>query len=441
MTEGTSSGRARRRAGTAAGPRPGDRGAGRTVATAAGALVVATLPMFLVGALSGRISDDLDLGGAAIGVLVASFFGAGAASSIPGGRLTDRIGASAALRLAATIAAACSLGVALFGAGFGGLLALFVVGGSAVAMADTGGARAIAASIPTSRQGMAFGGKEASIPAASMLAGLAVPALGATLGWRPAFAVAGGLAVVFLLLVPQGLGPVRRDERPAPDAATPVRVPPPAPAAAGSVAPSAAPSADPGTGPAAQRARQRVLVLLAVAAALGTGAATATPTFLVPAATAGALSESVAGLLLAATSIIGIAMRLVVGAVADRDHGGEIRLTVMLLLAGMVGLAALAVGSVPLIVLGAGLAMGGGWGWTGLVFLAGVRIQPTRPAAAAGIVLAGLGTGGATGPAAFGWLVDVAGYPTAWTAAAAAMGVACGFAGLAARQRRRLPAS
>lgn len=431
MTDGSAS-RLRRRAAVATRPQ-GPVGPGRTIVTAAGALAVVTLPMFLVGALSGRITTDLELGGAAIGVLVAVFFGAGALSSIPGGRLTDRIGATAALRLAAVIAAICSVGIATLGTGFGILLVLFMISGTAVAMADTGGARAIAGSIPTSRQGMAFGGKEASIPVASMLAGLAVPALGATLGWRPAFAVAGGLAVVFLLLVPRGLGPVTRGTTPETSATPTVptaREPVPHPAP-----PTVAARA------ATDRSRRVVLVLLAVAAGLAGGAGTATPTFLVPAATAGALSESTAGFLLAATSIVGITMRLVVGVVADRAHGREIRITALMLLTGMVGLAALALGGLPLTILGSVLAMGGGWSWSGLVFLAGVRTQPTRPAAAAGTVLAGLGTGGATGPAAFGWVVDAAGYPTAWTAAATTMGLACGLTLVADHRRRRLPAS
>lgn len=67
------------------------------------------------------------------------------------------------------------------------------------------------------------------------------------------------------------------------------------------------------------------------------------------------------------------------------------------------------------------LALGAGWGWTGLVFLVAVRADPTAPAAAAGVVLAGLSTGGALGPLLFGLLVGALGYPWGWSAAAAAM--------------------
>lgn len=403
-------------------------GAGRTIATASGALIVGTLPMFLLGALSGRIGADLQVGGTVIGGLVALFFAAGAVSSIPAGHLTDRIGATAALRTAAVIAASCSLGVAALGVDVRILLVLFVIGGTAIAMADTGGARAIAASIPAGRQGIAFGGKEASIPAASMLAGLAVPILGAQLGWRPAFAVAGGLAVTFLFAVPGGLGPSTTRGSTARVSTTrrrrvPTRTP------AGSDRRPATSETGPGTG--------LVLLLLAFAAGLGGAAATATPTFLVPAAVAGGLGESPAGFLLAGASIVGIGMRLSAGVLADRITGAEIRFTALLLGVGTVGLLALSLGGTAATAIGAVLAIGGGWGWTGLIFLAAVRTRPSRPAGAAGTVLAGLGTGGAAGPITFGWLADGPGYPTAWLTAGAAMFVACGI-GLVADQRRRL---
>lgn len=431
-------------------------GVGRTVVTAAGALIVATLPMFLLGSLSGRISEDLGIGGATVGAMVAVFFAAGSASSIPGGLLTDRIGATAALRVAGLIAAVSSTAVAALAVGPVAMLGLFVVAGTAVAMADTGGARAIASAIPVARQGAAFGGKEASIPAASMLAGLALPVLGAQLGWRSAYVFAALLSVLFVLSIPRGLGPTaamarslrhQRDgdgDEVAPGSAgadgDPGRHPDPGtnvsrvddgvdPTRAGDLETPSVPS---------DRQRRHVLVLLAVAAGLGGGAATATPTFLVPAATEGGWTESAAGLLLAGSSIVGITMRLLVGLLADRRVGREIVLTVLMMCAGVGGLFALALGGPAVTTLGALLALGGGWGWTGLVFLAAVRTHPRRPAGAAGTVLAGLGAGGATGPAAFGWLVDHPGYPTAWTSAAFAMLLAAGLGTAADLRRRRL---
>lgn len=405
-------------AGTSPAAQTSSVGPGRTIATASGALIVGTLPMFLLGALSGRIGADLEVGGAVIGGLVALFFAAGAASSIPAGHLTDRIGATAALRTAAVIAALCSIGVATFGVEVRVLFVLFLVGGTAIAMADTGGARAIASSIPSGRQGVAFGGKEASIPAASMLAGFAVPVLGAQLGWRPAFAVAGALAVVFLLAVPRGLGPTTRTSRRSPTRTQVTSRQPSTSAAA------------PGTG--------IVLLLLAFAAGLGGAAATATPTFLVPAAVAGGLAESPAGFLLAGASIVGICVRLTAGVLADRMTGVEIRFTALLMAVGTAGLIALSFGGTAMTLLGAVLAIGGGWGWTGLIFLAAVRTQPSRPAGAAGTVLAGLATGGATGPIAFGWLADGPGYATAWLTAGTAMFIACGIGLLADHRRGRL---
>jgi predicted MFS family arabinose efflux permease len=422
-------------AGTSQGTPPPTVSAQRTIATASGALIVSALPMFLLGALSGRIGADLQITGTVVGGLVALFFTAGAVSSIPAGHLTDRIGSTAALRTAAVIAATCSLGVAGLGTDVWVLLVLFILGGTAIAMADTGGARAIAASIPSKRQGIAFGGKEASIPAASMLAGLAVPILGAQFGWRPAFALAGGLAVAFLLVVPRGLGPsTLRPSTVRPSMRRPTELRPSGHASPPMTNRDAQPpqtaGTEPGTG--------FVLLLLAIAAGLGGAAATATPTFLVPAAMAGGLGESPAGFLLAGASITGIGVRLSAGVLVDRASGAEIRFTAWLLALGTIGLIALSFGGTIMTMVGAILAIGGGWGWTGLIFLAAVRTQPSRPAGAAGTVLAGLGTGGAAGPITFGWLADGPGYPTAWLTAGIAMFIAAGIGLLADHRRRQL---
>jgi predicted MFS family arabinose efflux permease len=70
------------------------------------------------------------------------------------------------------------------------------------------------------------------------------------------------------------------------------------------------------------------------------------------------------------------------------------------------------------------------------VFLSAVRADPAAPAAAAGVVLAGLSTGGALGPVAFGVAVSRVGYGATWTATAVAMALGAGAIFAAARSRR-----
>jgi MFS family permease len=415
----------------------------RVITIAALALVCAALPMFLLGALAPRIILDLEVDEVAIGTLVSIFFLAGAVTSLPGGHLTDRIGSSAALRTSAAIAAGVAVSIGLFGHELWILVMCFAVGGSAVAMADTGGARAISAGVPLRRQGLAFGGKEASIPIASMLAGLTVPILGVHLGWRPAYVVAAVLALAVIVLVPSGL-----DRGAARPASTGTR----RPGSSSLEAPAGTPwSVDQeGEGleeeaPVEERPVERgpvpgarvALVLLAIAAGLGGGAANSAPTFLVASTVASGVTESWAGVLLAVASAAGVTARLAAGMTADRRGGSERRLTAALMAVGGVGMVALAIGGPAVTVIGAVLALGGGWGWTGLAFFAAVRLLPERPAKAAGAILAGLASGGALGPLVFGTLAAGPGYGSAWSAGAAAMLVAAGLAVVADRSTRR----
>ncbi len=433
-------------------------GPGRVVATAAFTLACSALPVFLLGALAPRISADLGVDEVAIGGLVAVFFLSGAICSFPGGVITDRIGSSAALRTGVALAATTAAAIALLAHSFWILLLLFVLAGASVPLADTGGARAISTGVPLRRQGLAFGGKEASIPIASLLAGMMVPILGAQLGWRPAYALAAALGVLVLIAVPGGLdrfgpgsSPLGVDrgggrDRSVADAtasAVPAAAPPSegderihdgAPVRDDGAVVDAEP--EPSLGdhrhgspepdrPAASTvvpvSARRALLLLAIASGLAGAAGNSAPTFLVSSSVATGVSESAAGILLASASVAGILSRLAAGATADRRGGSERRIMGGLMVVGAMGLAAIAVGGPGWTLVGALLAFGGGWGWTGLAFFAAVRLLPERPARAAGTILAGLASGGALGPLSFGALAAGPGYLVAWLCAAGAM--------------------
>lgn len=439
------------------------------------ALSAATLPVFLTGALQGRIAADLDVGTGAIGTAIAAFFLAASVSSVPGGRITDRIGATAGLRLGMLIATIAAVAVALAADDRWQLTAALALGGVAVAFVDPGTARALTATVPYRSHGAAFGIKEASVPVASLLAGLVLPLLGAQLGWRPAFYLGAGIAVVTALLVPArldevigaaGIGPLAHDT---PDGAAPGR---PGGAGTASQHPDAATgrahhgtrdggvapseettSTSPPAGVGARQQPPRTAALLAglaVAAALAGGVAAAVAAFLVPTAQVVGLSAGAAGVLLSVGSLASVIARLGLGVMVDRRPGTELASITWLTATGAagVGLLALLSASTPgpaagpsplalvLLVVAGVAALGAGWGWTGLVFLAAVRLEPTRPARAAGAVLAGLGAGGSLGPALIGVIAEQAGFAPTWTVGAVLMGVAA--VGVA-RLRRRMP--
>lgn len=358
----------------------------RTTLAGATALTTAVLPIFLVGALVPFVRRDLGIEEAAVGAVVTVVFAMSSLLATVAGRIVERVGAGVALRSGVVLAGACAVVTAAVARDWWTLTLPLLPVGFAVALVDTGAARAFADRVPGRRQGLAFGIKEASIPGASMLAGVSLPTLAAILGWRASFVAAGVVALVVLVALPAPRG---------------LRTP-------------ASPDGPPPGGPVGTVATP-ALVRFAIAAGLGTGAATAAATFMVPSVVATGVSESAAGLVLSIASLTSIVMRMVVGGWADRTGGSPVGLTTRMMVVGAIAAAALAVGlPTPLLVLAAMVALGAGWGWTGLAFLAGVRSNPSAPAAAAGVVLTGLGAGSALGPLVFGLLVGAGGYRLAW---------------------------
>lgn len=364
------------------------RPAVRTTVATGVALACAAVPVFLFGALSGLVRADLGFDEVGIGAGVTVFFVAAALGAYPAGRVTERLGGRVAMLLGTVAASVAGLAIGVFAERWWHVAGLLAVAGASVGLIDTGGARAFADAVPARRQGLAFGLKEASVPAASMLAGAAVPLLGVTVGWRPSFAIGMLLVPVVWLLLPSPA-----DGR-LPDRVVATGRPPPA---------------------------VSLLVLVAIGSAAGTGAATAAASFLVPTATRAGLPVGTAGALLAVASVLSILTRVIVGHLADRVPHRELSVTAALLIAGAVGSLLLGAGSATLAVAGGLLVLGGGWGWTGLVFLSAVRGSPRAPASAAGVVLAGLATGGAIGPLAFGLLASRVGYSAAWLATTLAL--------------------
>jgi predicted MFS family arabinose efflux permease len=108
-----------------------------------------------------------------------------------------------------------------------------------------------------------------------------------------------------------------------------------------------------------------------------------------------------------------------------------------MLAGGAVGMALPATGAAPALLPGTALAFGMGWSWPGLLNFVIVRHNPSAPAVAIGINQTGVFAGGATGPIAFGLLVEIWSYRVAWSMAGAALLVA---ALLMTQGRRRMMA-
>ncbi len=343
---------------------------------------VGVLPAFLTGGMAVQISTELGFGAAYLGLAVALFFTSAALSSVFMGRFVERVGSHTGMRLSAVISASSMLGVALFARSWEVLVVFLMVGGLANSMSHPSANLSLAREVPASRQGLSFGIKQSAIPTATLLAGLAVPLVAVTLGWRWAFVIGAVVATAFIFCVPKHEHPVV-SEKPSKNVAAAVRL--------------------------------RALVVLTVGFGLGSMAATPLGSFVVTWAVESGIRVESAGFLLAAGSALSILVRVSMGHVADGMSGGRLRIVAGMLTLGIAGFLLLATGSPAAIVVGTLVAFAAGWGWPGLFNFAVVKSNPLAPAAATGITQTGASSGAAVGPLTFGFLVETTSYETAWT--------------------------
>jgi MFS family permease len=353
----------------------------RPVLLAVAVATATVLPAFLTGGLAVQVRGELDFGTGALGLAVAAFFVSSALASAVMGRAVERVGSHRGMRLAAVSSAASLLGVALLANSWAGLVACLVLGGLANAVSHPAANLSLVREVPAGYQGLSFGIKQAAIPVATLLAGLAVPTIAVTLGWRWAFAGAAVLALAVAFLVPAGTSrDVVRRPREIRD----------------------------------KDARVTPLVLLALGIGLGSTAATPLGAFLVESSVATGLRVETAGLLLASGSAASIVVRVLFGRLADGMSGGRLLLVAAMLATGVAGFALLATGRVALLLPGALLAFAAGWGWPGLFNFAIVKTSPGAPAAATGITQTGASGGAAVGPLVFGLVAEAGSYQAAW---------------------------
>lgn len=358
-----------------------------TVVRAIAITTVGVLPGFLTGGVALQIRTELGFGIAALGLAVTLFFASSALGSALLGRLVERTGPRRSMRAAALMSATALLGIGFIAHSWPTLLPFLVLGGLANATANPAANLLVAAAVPAHRQGLAFGVKQAAIPTATLLSGLATPLVALTVGWRFAFLGAAALALVVAVLAPMETPPVTR--------------------LAGQL-------------PGSRRAPVPVLLLFALGLGFGSAAAVPLGSFLVESGVAVGLAEGAAGTLLAVGSAVNIAVRLVVGRVADHRQGGHLRVVAAMLACGVAGFVLLALANSPWVLVPAALlAFGAGWGWTGLFNFAVVIENRERPAAATGFTQTGAYIGSAIGPLAFGLLAEAVSYQVAWLGSAA----------------------
>jgi predicted MFS family arabinose efflux permease len=382
---------------------------GRPTLAVIAVIVCAAIPPFLVGALAPLIAHDVPFSATEVGVSIAAYYVVSGVLSPLGGRAVERIGVTRALRLSCIVTAGGLLTIALAHETLHFVMALAVLGIPNCVVQPA--ANAVLARVRTPRlQAVVFGSVQASIPAATLVAGVVLGVASYAGGWRWTVLSVASLTLVALWLT-RGLPAEVRAPRPSSAGPTHVRIGP-------------------------QGAW--LLAMLVVVGFLASTAATSLPSYV---ASTGLRTDLAPGVVAAAQVLGSLACAATrIGAPLAVSHGTSTRrmvLIAVLLAAGAGGYALLSSGTAVGFFVGTVVAYAFGWGWNGLFNQVIVSVRPDRIASTTGMTQGGVFLGGALGPLAFAAAVHSHGYGAAWWISAGAAMTAVASAGVAIHLLRR----
>ncbi len=363
-------------------------GQGQNAKKITAALALATIstvfPGFLIGALSQQVSAEFDVSASQYGWATGSFFIAAMTGSVILGKVGQLVGPRLQISATLTVSACAQLLVATSAQSFETILAMLAIAG----FANAGNQSAVNLALTQAnirRLGVALATKQSSMPAASMLAGFAVPGISLTIGWRWAFVMGAALAVGSVITIRLVVKP----------------------------------------SPVVNKARDHKLVSTKIDLVLtGIGvmfiafSAGALNGWTVGSAVDAGIGEGPAGLLLSLGAICGITVRMIVGFRLDRNPV-PFRIAGYLTLLGTVGIAALSLREAALHPLATIVAFGAGWVWPVPTNFGIVKTNASAAGAATGITQTGVYIGVATGAPTGGWLIQQYGYEKMWLVVAA----------------------
>jgi MFS family permease len=347
------------------------------------------LPLFLVSAQILQLERDIGFGVGRLGLATATFFGAAALAANPAGQAVARLGPGRSLRIGSLITLVSCL-VAGTARVWWVLPLATAVGGVANGLIQVASNLAIFDGVALGRQGLGFGAKQASVPMASVLAGISLPVIGLVFGWRWVFALAGLVALTLAASAPHFAGSkvVERNE-------PRIGRPP------------------------------RALLLLALGGICGAMAGNGLSLFIVPSAVDIGIDEAAAGAVLATCSFLVVLIRLAAGWVVDRRRSIGLAEMAWMAGAGAIGAFVLMATSTPeLYLVAMPIALLGAWGWPGVFFFTVVHSFPSFPARASGLVLSSNLTGTVIGPLVVGSFAGRGNYPGAWMFVAVSSAIA-----------------
>ncbi|MGB3484579.1 MAG: MFS transporter [Mycobacterium sp.] len=355
------------------------------VALTIAAAAVGALPLNLVGALGYQIEQDLALSAAGIGIAVATFRLVQGVSAYKLGGMVDVLGARRALCVATALTVVCSLVITFGARSLVVLMLAMAVGGIGKSLMQPASNRMVVTEARGDQYGIVIGFKQAAAPLSTLLAGLAVPLVAMTLGWRWAFGITAVLATLCCALVLRfmteektGKAKSSKQERP-------------------------------------PRSELRLLVMIGAAMAFANATNSIIPAFWVLGETRAGVSPAHAGVVLAIASGLAIAVRVFSGIACDRLPGDPMKFCAAMLFAGAIGISTLAyVESDTIRSVGLVIGYAGVWGYPAVLWYAVLKRFHRTPGYVTGQVTIYSLVGGSIGPVVFGLIADATTYAAGW---------------------------
>ncbi|MEU8890406.1 MFS transporter [Streptomyces sp. NPDC048442] len=377
---------------------PPDRAGLSTALRVAAVTVLTSLPVFLPGAANGLISAEFGWSSVRMGAILAVYWLASLSGAFVSKRAVLPMNGERTLAMAL-----CVTCVGLFSAALMPVVGLWVssvFGGAAYGYTQPHTNGLLMRRCAPRLRALAFGMKQAAVPAATLLASMAMPMLAGPSGWRPVFAgtavLCGAGGALLMRGTPSGVSPASTTRR----RNTPLR-------------------------------GRAFLIAVSCAGFFGAMVGNGLGGFLVIALTDRGASLTVAGAVATAGAALNIAVRLAAGWLVGRvPQAAWVALT-GLFVVGAAGTALLASTALTVAAVGALLAYGGGWGWAGLLhYVIGLPYSGQEQRATAHSQM-GVSLGAAVGPLLCGLLFSIHPASAWWTLTGA--GVAAAACALAAR--------
>ncbi|ANQ75615.1 MULTISPECIES: MFS transporter [Rhodococcus] len=345
----------------------------------------ALLPVGFLGAFAVDLQSDLRVDSTFIGLAVAAFFFFGSLTALTIGTSIDAYGPRRVAVIAGATTAVANCVVGLSGYSPLMVVAASALAGAAFSLTMPATNAVLGAAVTAKYRTLAVCVKQSAVPAALIVATLAVPLLGGKGGWRAGYVLAAFVTVSVVpifarctrFVVPRSRLPVDGGEI---------------------------------TGRQAQRAVARFGVATMLASLLP-GALTG---FAALSLVGAGSSIGAAVLVLAVANACGIAMRVVSGALAQHYRLTSWLPVSAMMVAGAVGAFLLSSGVLILTIVGTLLAFGIGWGWSGLTYALVLASAPGNPGSTGAVIQAGGMLGSACGPVLMALMAEWLGMSVGW---------------------------